>query len=80
MTYDKWFIDVTNGNNVNYVNAYDMTGMNSMQSPPDNMPTPYQIIPNFSQTVYTIFQNTYRTESGTGLICFCDIAINESVI
>lgn len=80
MTYDKWFIDVTNGNNVNYVNAYDMTGMNSMQSPPDNMPTPYQIIPNFSQTVYNIFQNTYRTESGTGLICFCDIAINESVI
>ena len=80
MTYDKWFIDVTNASNVNYVNAYDMTGMNSMQSPPATMPTPYQIIPNFSQTVYNVFQNTYRSESGTGLICFCDIAINESVI
>lgn len=80
MTYDKWFVDVTNANNVNYVNVYDMTGMNSLQNPPAAMPTPYQIIPNFSQTVYNIFQNTYRTESGTGLICFCDTTINESVV
>lgn len=80
MTYDKWLIDVTNAGSVNYINAYDMTGMASVQTPPDNMPTPYHIIPNFSQTVYNIFQNTYRTESGTGLICFCDISINESVI
>ena len=80
MTYDKWLIDISNASNVNYINAYDMTGMASMQSTPDTMPAPYHVIPNFSQTVYNIFQNTYRTESGTGLICFCDIGINESVI
>lgn len=72
MTFGKWLITFNSVNNM--VNVSDMSHVVDQQSFSLN---PLQL--NFESSV-NVFKQTYRTESGTGLICIQSLVSEESIV